>query len=457
VGESSQAPRFIGRRHVERLAALGALLALAAAVVVLGYLLITRITLLPFALAALIVAALAGWTGLINRGLRRVVALAAAVLALAVAIILLGLSTLVGAAVVVGLVLVSVAAARLAIGRHRPETAPAEPEPVTTPVPASPRPVMLFNPQSGKRTAEKSGLVAKALRRGIGCVMLREGDDLRAIAEREIADGATAIGMAGGDGSQAIVADVARRHNVPFVCIPAGTRNHFAQDLGLDRKHPVRALDAFGPAVERRVDLASVNGHVFVNNASMGVYAHVVQSDSYRGAKMLTLAGMLPDLVGPDADPFDLRFLGPDGAPNETTDLLLVSNNPYSVVTPVGFASRPRLDAGELGILSLRTHRGPVPGVPAPQQENPGTVAWAAKAFRVDSADTVPVGIDGEAVRLEPPLRFTTLPGALRVRLAPSVVAPAAARWRPGPRETVMTLLRIIVNRLPANRIPADD
>ena len=442
MGETLQAPRFI-----QRLAATGALVTLALALVLLGYLLITRIALLPFALAALIVAALAGWTGLINRGPRRVAAIVAAVLALAFAIVLLGPSTLAGGALVVGFIVASVAAARAALGRHRPETVPAEPEPETVRVPASPRPVMLFNPASGGGTVQKSGLVAKALRRGIGCVMLREGDDLRAIAEREIADGATAIGIAGGDGSQAIVADVARRHDVPFVCVPAGTRNHFAQDLGLDRRHPVRALDAFGPAVERRVDLATVNGHVFVNNASMGVYAHIVQSGGYRGAKMLTAAGMLPDLVGPDADPFDLRFVGPDGAPHETADLLLVSNNPYAVVTPVGFASRPRLDAGELGILSLRTHHGLVPAAVGLDDEHRGTLAWAAPAFRVDSAEPVPVGVDGEALTLTPPLEFRTLPGALRVRLAPSVVAPAAAGWRPGVRETVRTLLRIVANR----------
>jgi diacylglycerol kinase family enzyme len=190
-----------------------------------------------------------------------------------------------------------------------------------------------------------------------------------------------------------------------------------------------------------------VNGQVFVNNASMGVYAHIVQSDGYRGAKMLTAAGMLPELVGPDAEPFDLRFVGPDGAPHETTDLLLVSNNPYAVVTPVGFASRPRLDAGELGILSLRTHRGLVPAAPGADDENRGTLAWAAPAFRVDSAAPLPVGVDGEALTFTPPLEFRTLPGALRVRLAPSVVAPAAAGWRPGVRETIRTLLRIIANR----------
>ena len=97
------------------------------------------------------------------------------------------------------------------------------------------------------------------------------------------------------------------------MCVPAGTRNHFALDLGLDRDDVVGALDAFDEAVERRVDLAEVNGRVFVNNVSLGVYAKIVQSPEYRDAKRQTTTAMLPELLGPDAEPFDLHFRGPDG------------------------------------------------------------------------------------------------------------------------------------------------
>jgi diacylglycerol kinase family enzyme len=281
---------------------------------------------------------------------------------------------------------------------------------------------------------QRSGLIGRAVRRGITCVIVRAGDDLREIAEREAAGGATVLGMAGGDGSQAIVADVARRHRIAFVCVPAGTRNHLAQDLGIERRKPVRALDAFGPAVERRMDLGTVNGHVFVNNASMGVYGAIVQAQTYRAAKLLTAAGLLPDLVGPEAAPFDLRFTGPDGTAHETTDLLLVSNNPYAVVTSAGVGGRPRLDAGELGILSIR-------------RAEAGPLAWSATSFRVDSGGPVAVGLDGEAVTLSPPLEFATLPGALRVRLAPHVVAPAAVGRAPGVTQTVRSLVRIAFGR----------
>jgi diacylglycerol kinase family enzyme len=147
-------------------------------------------------------------------------------------------------------------------------------------------------------------------------VLLQPGDDLRALAEEAVADGADVIGMAGGDGSQALVADVARRHGVSFVCVPAGTRNHFALDLGLDRAEIAAVLAAFGTAVERRVDLAEVDGRIIVNNAPIGAYVTVVQADEYRDAKLATTARLLPDLLGPGGRRVDLRFAGETGSPH---------------------------------------------------------------------------------------------------------------------------------------------
>lgn len=86
------------------------------------------------------------------------------------------------------------------------------------------------------------------------------------------------IGMAGGDGSQTLVATVAVRHDVAHVVVPGGTRNHFALDLGLDRDDVVGALEAYTDGVEERIDLATVDGRTFVNNASLGLYAKIVQS-----------------------------------------------------------------------------------------------------------------------------------------------------------------------------------
>ena len=116
------------------------------------------------------------------------------------------------------------------------------------------------------------------------------------------------------------------------------------------------ALDAFTDGVERRIDLAEVNERVFVNNASLGVYAKVVQSDAYRDAKLETWTRMLPDLLGPDADPIDLRFTAPDGRSYEDAPLILVSNNPYQLTQLAGAGTRERIDTGMLGIVVARVH-----------------------------------------------------------------------------------------------------
>ena len=178
-----------------------------------------------------------------------------------------------------------------------------------------------MNPKSGGGKAGRFGLVAECQARGIEPVVLEPGDDLVALAEDAVARGADVIGMAGGDGSQALVATVASKHGLPHVVVPAGTRNHLALDLGLDREDVVGALDAFEDGVEHVVDLATVNGRVFVNNASVGLYAKIVQAPEYRDAKVKTAANMLPDLLGPDAEALDLRFSGPelrDGAAEQS-------------------------------------------------------------------------------------------------------------------------------------------
>lgn len=444
-----------------RLYALAALVALAAAVLTMAYLLISNLIVLVVAVAALLAATLAGWTALIRRGARRVVSLCVALIALAAALLLLGPTTIAGMAIVVALTITSATAASAAIGRHRP-LAPGSLPPGVVRVGPADRPVLLLNPLSGDGTVEELGLVAKARRRGITTVTLRVGDDLRGVAEREAAAGATVIGVAGGDGSQALVADVARRHDIAFVCVPAGTYNHLAQDLGLDRRDPVAALDAFGYAVERRIDLGIVNGRVFVNNASMGVYAMIVQSAEYRATKVATAAEMLPDLVGADATPFDLSFAGPQEDRFDSADLLLVSNNAYAVVTPVGLGSRPHLDTGELGILAIRARNdAPASTIDAEPGSQPAEIfiptqvtavrnavlSWTAPKFRVDSSTTVAVGLDGEAVQLEPPLEFATLRQALRVRLPHGTIVPTALGHTPGVRHTVAALLRIVANR----------
>ena len=161
--------------------------------------------------------------------------------------------------------------------------------------------MLFFNPRSGGGKAERFGLAAEAQKRGIEAVELAPGKDLEELARSAVAGGADALAMAGGDGSQAIVAAVAAEHSLPFACVPAGTRNHFALDLGVDREDVVGALDAFVDGGERVVDLADVNGRVFVNNVSLGIYAEAVQQPGYRNAKLRTLLDTIPDAVSSNA------------------------------------------------------------------------------------------------------------------------------------------------------------
>ena len=216
--------------------------------------------------------------------------------------------------------------------------------------------VLIINLKSGGGKAERFDLAGEARRRGESSrssfsPVMTCSSSPRARSTR----GAQVIGMAGGDGSQALVATVAARRDVAHVCIPAGTRNHFALDLGLDREDVVGALDAFTDGVERRIDLAEVNDRVFVNNASLGVYAKVVQSER------------LPRRQARDLDAHAARPARPrrrsrstSSSPRRTdaacsdAPLVLVSNNPYQLTQLAGAGTRERIDTGTLGIVAAR-------------------------------------------------------------------------------------------------------
>jgi diacylglycerol kinase family enzyme len=275
--------------------------------------------------------------------------------------------------------------------------------------------VLFVNPWSGGGKAAKVGLAAEAADRGIRTVELRRGDDLEQLVRDAVAAGADGLAAAGGDGTQAIVAAAAAEHGLPYACIPAGTRNHFALDLGVDRHDVVGALDAFVNGGEHLVDLGEVNGRVFVNNVSMGLYAEAVQSKGYRDAKIRTLLDTAPTALGSGGSQLDLRWTSPDGVAHPSAATILVSNNPYRLGRAVGSGTRPRIDTGQLGVAVVRAGgEGGAPGTASSLLRQ-----WSTFTFQVDSTRPVPLGIDGEAVVLEPPIRFRIRPGVLRVRIAP--------------------------------------
>ncbi len=375
------------------------------------------------ALLALALAGAALWIAATRRGIKRLLALVGVVAALAGGAAVLVRRGAVNELVAFGAAIALFAAAgRVALRRARSgQAAAAAWPPAPTPQPG--RAVLLINPKSGGGKAERFDLPDQARKRGVEPILLEPGDDLLELAERAVSDGAEVIGMAGGDGSQGLVAAVAMRHDIAHVCIPAGTRNHFALDLGLDRDDVVAALDAFTDGVERRVDLARVNDRIFVNNASLGVYARVIQSDAYRDAKLETWAEMLPELLGPDAAPIDLEFDGPNATTYADAPLILVSNNAYQLSHLLGAGTRPRIDGGQLGIVAARIRSASdvaelitLEAIGQTQRFH-GLLQWSQSTFEIHSSSTVAVGLDGEALMLEPPLQFESLPGALRIRV----------------------------------------
>jgi diacylglycerol kinase family enzyme len=329
--------------------------------------------------------------------------------------------------------------------------------------PAKPaqRGVLIINPNSGGGKAEHFNLAEEARKRNIEPLLLGGDDDLCQLAGRAVTRGADVIGMAGGDGSQAVVASVAMKYDVAHVCVPAGTRNHFAADLGLDRKNVVGALDAFTDGVERRVDLASLNERIFVNNASLGVYAQIVQSDAYRDAKLGTWKRMLPEIVGRGSVVCELNFDAPH--PKDWCDaaLVIVSNNPYQARRLRGTGTRPRLDTGQLGVFAARLRGaggvarlvtfgtiGRSLGSGSQHRRLSGLLQWSCLEFEVRAMAPVAVGLDGESLMLAPPLRFASLPGALRVRVPRHAhgVSPAAAAV-PLTRRSLWALARIAAGK----------
>ncbi|GGT07937.1 hypothetical protein GCM10010271_08140 [Streptomyces kurssanovii] len=295
-------------------------------------------------------------------------------------------------------------------------------------------PWIVMNPRSGGGKVGRFHLVEKARAAGCRVALLDAGQDVVQLARQAAAGGADLLAVAGGDGTQALVAEVAARHDLPFLVVPAGTRNHFALDLGLDRDDPAKALEALTDGVELRVDLGYAADRVFVNNASFGTYASVVTEPAYRDAKARTSLRTLPGLLTGEGAP-RLRARA-DRTYVDGLQALLVSNNPYGrAVDATRPGRRERLDTGLLGVVCLRVGsavqaagvvRGPRSG---------GLVRLTAGKVVVEAdSDVLPVGIDGEHVVLPAPVVCHSAPGALRVRVprrrphAPRVVG-ASADW----------------------------
>ncbi|MET7756448.1 diacylglycerol kinase family protein [Streptomyces sp. NPDC005389] len=332
---------------------------------------------------------------------------------------------------------------------------------------------LIMNPKSGGGKVGRFGLVDKAEALGARVTVLDPDApaDVAALAREAVADGADLLGVAGGDGTQALVAAVAAEHDLPFLVVSAGTRNHFAMDLGLDRSDPARCLDALTDGEELRIDLGEVGGRPFVNTVSFGVYADVVQRPEYRDDKAGTALTLMPDLlVGEGVRRLDARI---DDMTLTSQQALLISNNAYTSPDVLsGGGRRPSLDDGELGVLAIRVEgAAEAADLAVRGSQSTGLTVTTARRVEVTSSvtgdagsdtsgtsgsdsapgtggpgtddvpgtgdsrtDEIPVAVDGEALRMTTPVVCTLRPGALRVlvpRDRPGVIAPAPrVDWR---------------------------
>ena len=402
----------VAQRWLARLALVAAAAAVLVPPLVAGFR--QSIALVLVGLIGLALTAAGVWWALTNRGLIRWLAVAVAVLAPLVVLVLYTSRDLLWVVLVaLGLLALAVAAGRAALAREAVPERMREYE-----VPPPQRPYLIMNPRSGGGKVTRFGLKGKAEALGATVAML-EGPgtvDVGELARAAVANGADLLGVAGGDGTQALVAGIAAEHDIPLLVISAGTRNHFALDLGLDREDPSRCLDALGDGVELRIDLGVIAGRPFVNNASFGAYAAVVQSPAYRDDKARTTLDQLPGLLAGQSGP---RLVArAENVTVEGPQAVLVSNNQYGMGDIAGLGRRARLDRGTLGMFAVTVQSaaqaaGLLGGRRARGLTN---VAGPEVVIEADAAQ-IPVGVDGEALVLDTPVRCTVRPAALRVRV----------------------------------------
>jgi len=399
-------------RWLARLALLALLVAAVLPLAAAGW----RGLLLPFVIAGhLAVVVIGAWLALAHRGAVRLVGVVLAVGAVVSIAVLTIRANLLWVVVVCAVLLVlSAMAGRAALRRGVPPPYRV----VELAVEPPSRPFLIMNPRSGGGKVVRFGLREKAESLGAEVAVL-EGPgtvDVAGLARDAVARGADLLGVAGGDGTQALVAAVAAEHDLPLLVISAGTRNHFALDLGLDREDPSTCLDALRDGVEMRVDLGEVNGRPFVNNVSFGAYAAIVERPEYRDEKLKTTLDLLPDLLTSTTGP---RLVArADAVTLQGPQALLVSNNPYNTGDVAGLGRRPRIDGGVLGVIGVRAANAMDAARMLRGRKAAGLTLVVADEVEVDAdVAEVPAGVDGESVRLATPVRCRVRPGALRVRV----------------------------------------
>ena len=428
MAAATPGPSPPGTRAQHWLARLSFVLAGLAIALLLVFAGLKSLAMLAVAVAAAVLSLAAAYVFLSRRGVLRWLSLAVFVLVPIVVIVVYAFKDLLWIALLsAGVWLLASMTARAALASDQPDwRMPEHPA-----QPPARHPYLIMNPKSGGGKVEKFDLKRKAEALGAEVFLFGASGpvDVAEVARAAVAGGADLLGVAGGDGTQALVAGIAAEHGIPFLVISAGTRNHFALDLGLDREDPSACLGALRDGVELRVDLGVINGQTFVNNASFGAYAEIVETPAYRDDKRNTTLNTLPDLLQGHRGAH-LRVQA-DGTQIDAPQALLVSNNPYGTGDLAGLGRRTRLDRGILGVVGVTVSNAAQAAGLLRGSHAAGLKVLATKQVAI-TADVpqIPVGVDGESILMSTPVTCTVSPGALRVwvpRDRPGVPAPKPA------------------------------
>ncbi|HEY5938015.1 MAG TPA: diacylglycerol kinase family protein [Kofleriaceae bacterium] len=275
-------------------------------------------------------------------------------------------------------------------------------------------------------------------------VKLCEAAQLTATA-RELASGThDLVVAAGGDGTVSSIAAGLVGTAMPLAVLPMGTLNHFSKDLGMPQDL-AEAARAIRDGVTQRIDVGEVNGRVFVNNSSIGLYPEaVISRDDQRkqrgwgkwSAMLLAVCRVLWRF------PL-LRVLiaTPQGSVLTKTPFVFVGNNEYETgIRALG--KRESLDRGHLAVYTVRTS-GRLAMLwlvlkamfRKPEHIENFEVAHVAAATVHLKRRTLAVALDGEVIRMASPLEYRIRAGGLTVRRAPETVTEAVVEPPPESQE----------------------
>jgi diacylglycerol kinase family enzyme len=285
-------------------------------------------------------------------------------------------------------------------------------------------PVLIINPKSGDGRAIKAGIDTLARDRGIQVIVTKKEDNIEGLAQRAVERGADVVGVSGGDGTLGAVAKVAIKHKLPLVVLPGGTRCHFARDIGLDPERIVDALEGFS-GVARQVDVGVIGERIFLNNASFGIYADIVDHEEYREHKLATSRRVLQELLDGRRKAYDLSFKDGAGIRHNKAVQLFVGVNPYKTLKLLELGRRDSLDTGKLQVTAITELNDAtvrqLMGTLTSRHDSEAALSenilqWTTDEFKLDTTtDTIVAGVDGEREQYDTPIKIGIVPKALTI------------------------------------------